>query len=185
MSDMPPEILAVRLARQRATQVREAAERALRDAERAEAELALEEEREFAALVAAKRERLTARVDLADTFVRKATEALTILQLKLRSAASNKSRAEARLAALEEEILEQKQRIRAGEATERKLQHDLRNVERAAEACRDLRNTAEAALRNLTSPETPSSASFAQRVEERRGTERRTGGLEHPHQVAV
>ena len=75
--------------------------------------------------------------------------------------------------------------IRAAEAAEQKLQNELMNVERAAEACRDARIAAEAALRILPQTPTLPSASFAQRVDERRVAERRHPGLEHPEQIAV
>lgn len=185
--EVPPEVAALRLARLRAAEVREAAERALREAETAEAQLALQEEQAIAAVAAAKREVLTRRAQAATTLEQKAIEALAVLQSEIQHATSAKAQTEAAVAALRASLMEHEEQLREAEASERKLQGDLTNVELAAQECVRARQRAEVSLQGMaqrpvvdsdlppapaaSKPEPPPPSLAAQRAAERRAAD--------------
>lgn len=152
--DTPPEVLAIRDARQRAAEARSAAERLLREAQAAEAQLIAQEEEALAATAAVKRERLAENARAAIRLEREAHENLSALQLEIQHVASMKSQTEMAVHALRTSLAEHEDQLRAVEARERKLQSDVTVAEMHAHDCTRARELGEAAL-NGALPQAP------------------------------
>lgn len=185
--EMPPEVVALRVARQRAAEIRAAAERALREAETAEAQLAVQEEEAIAAALA-HRERLAELARAAVEAEREAFEALSALQSEIQRIGTIKAQTEAAVVATRAALTEREEELRAVEASERKLQSDIAVAERNALECARARERADAMLHATAqhaptsngiapasaagNPETPSPLSVAeQRAAERRAAD--------------
>jgi anti-sigma regulatory factor (Ser/Thr protein kinase) len=185
IEEIPPEVVAAREARLRAVAARTEAERALREAEAAEAQLVAREAEVLAAAAAARRERLEEQARAATALEREALEALSALQFQIRPIASIKSQAEAAVAAIRASLEEHEEQLRAAEAKARKLQEDITAAEGNAQECARARERAAAALHaalqytpfstDAAAPtvtiEAPQAGSAAQRAAERRAAD--------------
>ena len=114
--ELSPQLNALREARQRAAEARANAERLLREAEAAEAELAAQEEQAIVA-VAVQRER-----DALDTLSR--------LQAEVQQASAKKAQVEAAVAAIRASLAEHEEQLQNAEIHERALSSDLSIAER-------------------------------------------------------
>ena len=135
VEERPPELVALVAARQRATEARAAAERAFREAQAAEAQLAAQEEQAIAAAAAAKRERLAENARAAVASERAAVETLAALHLEIQRVGSIKAQTEAAVTATRASLAEYEEQLRAAEASERELQGDIAIAEHNAQEC--------------------------------------------------
>jgi hypothetical protein len=152
--ETPPEVVAIRDARQRAAETRSAAERLLREAQAAEAQLVVQEEEALAATAAARRERLAENARAAIKLEREARDTLSALQVQIQHVASVKSQTEVAVVALRASLAEHEDQLRAVEARECQLLADVTVAERHAHECTRARELVEAAL-NGAIPEAP------------------------------
>jgi chromosome segregation ATPase len=149
IDDMPAQLVALRDARQRAAEARSAAERALREAQAAEAEVAAQEEQAIVVAAAARRERWAEKARVAATSEREAVETLSALQLQIQRVASMKAQTEAAVAAIRASLSEHEERLLAAEDDERSIRADIAITEHHAQECTHARNQADAALHAL------------------------------------
>lgn len=136
--ELSPQLNALREARQRAAEARANAERLLREAQAAEAELAAQEE---AAVAAALVER-----------EREALDALTRLQAQVQAAGSRKAQAEAAVAAIRASLAEHEEQLRNAEVQERTLLGDLSIAERRAQEAARARELAHGGVPPVPTP---------------------------------
>jgi hypothetical protein len=148
--ELLPELVTLRDARQRAADIRLAAERALREAQAAEAQLLAQEEQAVAAAEAVKRERWTEIARSAAAAERVARETLSALHLQTQRAASTKALMEAAVAELRHALSEREEQLLAAERDEHRLLADIAAAERRALECSHARDRAAAALQTLT-----------------------------------
>ena len=116
--DLSPQLSALREARQRAAEARANAERLLREAQAAEAELAAQEEEAVAAALIERE--------------REALDALSRLHAQIQQAGAKKAQAEAAVAAIRASLAEHEEQLRNAEIHERELLSDLSIAERRA-----------------------------------------------------
>ena len=162
----PPEVVALREARQRAVTARIDAANALREAEEAEARLLAQEEEAVFAALTARRERAAEAARLAAENERVAADRVAVLETEFQRCSQTKenvetaarsvmqSRDEAQLALdrLTASLAEFEDRLREAEANERSLELELTASRRAAEEMTRARERAEAAIPPAAGP---------------------------------
>lgn len=202
--ETPLDVVALRVARQRAGEARAAAERALREAQATEADLVAQEELAIAAAAEAKRERFAENARVAAASEREAFETLSALQLQIQRVGSMKAQTEAAVAAIRASLTEHEAQLRAAEASEWDLQGDVAIAERTAQDCTRARKHADAALHATeqhvpngngirpalaaSKPDPPSTLSVAaQRAAERRASDaaRAASGQKDPATLGI
>ena len=171
IEEVPPEVVAVRDARQRAAEARALAERALQQAQAAEAQLVAQMEEALAVAAAAKREKLAENARAAAALEREAVETLSALQFQISRLASMKLQAEAAVAASRASLAEHEDELCAAEAKARQLQADIAVAARNVQECMRAREQAEAALNASKSEPPPTVSIAAQRAAERRAAD--------------